>query len=228
MVCDVTSSTPDPDPVDLTLAAYSSSAARYLEGIARPPSTLLAYLDRFSAMVGPGPVLEIGSGPGWDADHLEERGVTVVRSDAVVEFVRLLRDAGHEARVIDVRHDDLGGPYRGVLADAVLLHLTTDQMRDALRRLRDAVEPDGFLGVTLKEGDGAEWRTEKIDQPRFFQYWREPALRDVLAAAGWDVVSLEHRTGLTAAWLLVIARRRSGRLPTHQDERPGDQGAALG
>jgi hypothetical protein len=31
--------------------------------------------------------------------------------------------------------------------------------------------------MTLKEGDGEEWRTVKLGLPRHFTYWREPALR---------------------------------------------------
>lgn len=34
--------------------------------------------------MGGGTVLELGSGPGWDADHLESRGVQVLRTGAVL------------------------------------------------------------------------------------------------------------------------------------------------
>jgi SAM-dependent methyltransferase len=197
-----------PDPTELTLAAYRAAAEEYVAGSSRPGEDLRAHLDRFADLVGGGPVLEVGTGPGWDADHLQERGVLVLRSDGAPEFVQRARDAGHEARVIDVRHDALGGPYRGVLADAVLLHLPADQFEGVLRRLADAVEPGGFLGLTLKEGDGHEWTTEKIEQPRFFQYWREPALRTALAVTGWEVIRLDRARGRSVPWLHVLAQRR--------------------
>jgi hypothetical protein len=47
--------------------------------------------------------------------------------------------------MLDIRTGDLGGPYNGVLANAVLLHLSRDQFRDALRRMRQAVTADGQL-----------------------------------------------------------------------------------
>jgi protein-L-isoaspartate O-methyltransferase len=37
--------------------------------------------------VGRGHILELGSGPGWDAAYLERRGVQVTRSDATRAFV---------------------------------------------------------------------------------------------------------------------------------------------
>lgn len=94
------------DPNEATLAAYRCAAQRYLDASARPAPALLAYLDKFADMVGTGPVLELGSGPGWDADHLEARGVRVIRSDATSRFVQLLRAAGHEALTIDLRSND--------------------------------------------------------------------------------------------------------------------------
>jgi protein-L-isoaspartate O-methyltransferase len=47
----------------------------------------LAYLDRVAGLVGRGHILELGSGPGWDAAYLERRGVQVTRSDATRPFV---------------------------------------------------------------------------------------------------------------------------------------------
>lgn len=67
-------------------------------------------LDRYADLVGSGRVLELGSGPGWDALHLEARGVRVTRSDATGAFLTRLRAAGHEALHLGVRTDDLGGP----------------------------------------------------------------------------------------------------------------------
>jgi len=142
------------DPVDATIAAYEVGAEQYLRATAPPGPALLAYLDRLADLVGQGHVLEIGSGPGWDADHMERRGLRVTRTDATPAFVELLRAAGHDARRLDVRLDPLGGPYQAVLADAVLLHLSRPQFEDVVRRARRAVVAGGVLGFTLKEGDG--------------------------------------------------------------------------
>lgn len=194
------------DKGDLTLASYESSAARYLEQSAPPGAAMVQYLDRFAHLVGSGHVLELGSGPGWDALHLEARGLRVTRSDATPAFLTLLRAAGHEARVLDVRIDDLGGPYDGILADAILLHLDRPQLDDVLVRARDAVLDNGILGFTVKEGDGDGWTTAKLGRPRHFTYWRELGLRDALTRAGWTVDRLDHIAGRHEPWLYVLAR----------------------
>jgi SAM-dependent methyltransferase len=195
------------DPDDTTLASYQAAADSYIEQSTPQPGPFLrAFLDRLADLVGHGHVLELGSGPGWDADYLEQQGVQVTRSDATRAFVDRLRAAGHQAQLLDIRHDDLGGRYDAVLADAVLLHLSRDQFRHALSRIRQAVTPAGRLAITLKEGDGEGWSTAKLGLPRHFTYWREPALRQALHDAGWFVTFLAHVPGRTDQWLQVIAQ----------------------
>ncbi len=194
------------DPGDLTLTAYAAGVQRYLEHSAAPGPAMRRHLDRLAAVVGGGHVLELGSGPGWDAAYLENRGVRVTRTDATPAFVERLRAAGHDARLLDVRIDPLGGPYEAVLADAMLLHLTREQFEDVLRRARRAVVDGGVLAFTVKEGDGAAWSNAKLDLPRHFTYWRESAVREVLTRSGWTVTSLDHVTGRTEPWLYVLAR----------------------
>jgi SAM-dependent methyltransferase len=194
------------DPCDVTLRSYSAAIDHYIARSNSSSAALHQYLDQFADLIGDGHVLELGSGPGWDADYLEARGVTVSRTDATAEFVERLRSQGHDATVLDVRTDDFGGPYDGVLANAVLLHLNRAQFEDALRRARRAVRPEGVLAVTLKEGDGEAWTTAKLDQPRHFTYWREPKLRTVLERTGWTVISAQHVKGRTEPWLFTLAR----------------------
>jgi SAM-dependent methyltransferase len=103
---------------DVTIASYKAGALAYLQQSPPPGAPVRAYLDKVGALVGRGTVLELGSGPGWDAAYLESRGPRVVRTDAVNAFVELLRADCYPARRLDVRVDDFGGPYDAVLANA--------------------------------------------------------------------------------------------------------------
>lgn len=194
------------DPNDLTLATYQTAAQRYIDRSVVGAPAVLAFLDGLADLVGDGWVLELGSGPGTDAAYLEQRGVRVLRTDATPAFVQRLRDAGHDARTLDARRDDFGGPYNAVLANAVLLHLSRSQFAEAIRRARASARPAGVLAITLKEGDGERWSTAKLDRPRHFTFWREPAVRSVLESAGWTDVVVDHVVGRAEQWLYVIAR----------------------
>ncbi|HET6877425.1 MAG TPA: methyltransferase domain-containing protein [Jatrophihabitans sp.] len=193
---------------DVTLRTYEAAAEDYRrERRNEIPPPLRALLERIVARVASGArCLEIGSGPGLEADFLEGLGVRVTRTDAASAFVRMMRDAGHDARRLDIRTDDLGGPWDLVLANAVLLHLSRTEFAAAVRKVHEALASDGCFALTLKEGDGEEWHTRKLGLPRHFTYWREPRLRAELDAAGWRVESLEHVAGLNDDWLYVVVR----------------------
>jgi len=212
------SSSPPRQPGDVTLGSYDAAAHLYLMHSAPPGPAVLAYLDEVARLVGDGTVLELGSGPGWDAMYLESRGPRVLRTDGAPAFVQMLEAAGHQTRLLDVRLDDFGGPYAAVLANAVLLHLTREQFVDVLQRARQAVADGGVLAFTLKEGDGQAWTEAKLGRPRHFTYWREPAVRAALLETGWQVLSLEHVGGRVEPWLFVFAR--TGAAPGEPPRRP--------
>jgi SAM-dependent methyltransferase len=194
------------DPNDVTLETYEAAAAEYTERTVGPFPPFIAFVDTLAELVGNGCVLELGSGPGRDADYLEGKGLRVIRTDGAVSFVEMMRSEGHDAHQLDLRTDAFGGPHDAVLANAVLLHLTQDQLEAALRRLRAAVRDGGLLAFTVKKGTGAGWSREKVGRPRYFVYWQEHALREVLTGAGWAVYSLEHCSGPADDWLQVIAK----------------------
>jgi len=194
------------DSVDITLRSYETAAQRYVDQSAAPSPALCAFLDRFADTVGFGRVLELGSGPGVDAAYLEQRGLDVSRTDATPAFVKMMRAAGREAHLLDIRTADLDGPWDAVLAQAVLLHLDRAQFADALQRIRQAVMDGGVLAFTVEEGDGDAWSEAKLDLPRHFTYWRERSLRDVLAQTRWAVMSIDRVAGRVEPWLFVMAR----------------------
>jgi SAM-dependent methyltransferase len=193
------------DPNDVTLETYEATASDYAARYANPHPPFVAFLDTLAGLVGDGCVLELGSGPGRDADYLEGKGLRVIRTDGAASFVETMRNEGHDAHQLDLRTDPFGGPHDAVLADAVLLHLTQDQLEPVLRRLRAAVRDGGLLAFTLKKGTGTGWSTEKLGRPRYFVYWQAHELLEVLTSAGWSVRSLEHFTGPADDWLHVIA-----------------------
>lgn len=196
------------DPREQTIAAYQEYAQAYAAARTGVPDQIHRDIVEFSGRVGPGgQVLEIGSGPGLDALALEESGLSVRRTDITPAFVDLLRAQGHDADVLDPLSDDLGGPYDGVWASAVLLHVERADLPVLLTRVRAAVRDDGVLYLSVKEGDGEVWSTHgSVATPRHFVLWREEPLREVLDASGWEVERLAHTQGSRDPFLDVFAR----------------------
>lgn len=197
------------DPTDVTIASYDANVDRY---VATAPGQVTdqvaALLRELAARVPGGRVLELGSGPGREADYLEQLGVHVDRTDATAAFVDALRARGHDARLLDAR-GDLGGPYDAIFANAVLLHLDRDDLETVARSCYDAVRPGGLIAATFKEGDGEAWSEAKLEAPRWFVYWREQPLRELFERAGWQVERIDHIAGRTEPWLHPVCRRET-------------------
>lgn len=200
-----------------TVAAYDVSAGPYRDGTLVMPDSVRAVLARFVSAVPEGArILEIGSGPGRDAQALEASGLNVRRTDITNGFVRMMLDEGYDADLIDPLVDDLTDPksphepYDGVWASACLLHVARADLPSVLTRLAAATREGGALHLSLKEGDGEEWSTHgNVTGPRRFVYWRAEPLRTALEEAGWSVLESGCGDGLRGdRWIDVLARRR--------------------
>ena len=202
----------------VTVGSYEVAAEGYRAASAALTAPVRARIDELASHLPAGArVLEIGSGGGRDAAALEVRGLDVRRTDVTPAFVDRLRGEGHEADVLDPLTDDLTDPrrpgttYDAVWANACLLHVDRADLPVVLARLATATRPGGLLMASVKEGDGEAWSTHgTVATPRHFVYWREPALREVLLGAGWDVEQVTSRDGLRGErWLMVTARMRA-------------------
>ena len=119
-----------------------------------------------------------------------------------------------EPRLLDARSENYLAPgspgYHAVFANAVLLHLSRDDLGRALVTARRACLPGGLLVATVKKGDGEAWSQAKLDQPRHFTYWQEEPLEQAARRAGWTEVSATETTTATSAerWITLTGRNR--------------------
>jgi SAM-dependent methyltransferase len=147
-----------------------------------------ALRELVAAIPAGGTALEIGSGPGRDAEVLEAQGITVRRAD--------------------VTTDDLGGPYDAVLALAVLQHVERAQLPDVLGRVAAALRPGGVFLLSVRVGDGEQWEVGDSGNPCFTVLWREPDLCDLLEDADLDLVwRAEAEDSEKSHWLTFLVRR---------------------
>lgn len=189
-----------------TVAAYERHARDYAENVPREPSPFDAQaLRRFVAAMPPDSgVLEIGSGPGWDADFVESLGVAVHRTDVTAAFRDFQTERGKRIDALDLLADDIAGRYGGVLMLCVLQHFERAQVDAALRKLRLALLDGGTLLLSYPLGDEDFWQHGSSGDYRVVR-WSAAALDQRLAQAGFTVDWSASRDFDEGPWRTVLA-----------------------
>ena len=136
-----------------TVQSYEGFAREYdtLVNGRRPPHIEDALRRLVQCLPIGGSVLEVGSGTGRDADFVESLGAVVRRTDAAQAFLDLMAERGKKADLLNVMTDELGGgPYDGVLAMGVLIHVDREQVAPVLRKIHAALKPGGAFLVAMR------------------------------------------------------------------------------
>jgi SAM-dependent methyltransferase len=202
-----------PEDADLaanrdTLDAYEGYARTYTERTEADHSASSDALRELVAAVGSSAhVLEIGSGPGWDADHLESLGLRVRRTDATVAFCDVQAERGKHVDVVDVLVDPLGGPYDGVMAMYVLQHVARAATAGVVGRIADALRPGGVFLVALREGEGEECERGDVSGAYHVVLRGEAEFEAELKTAGLEPVWRQRYAGTEGDWLTWLARK---------------------
>ena len=126
-----------------TVASYEQCATDYaLSTAPTTPQCDRPLLQRLLGALRDGEtVLEIGSGPGWDADWLEQAGLTVRRTDAAEAFLAFQLERGKVAERLDVVRDPVSGTYGAVLALYVFQHVDRQALPAVLRKVAAVLRP---------------------------------------------------------------------------------------
>ncbi len=200
-------------------ASYGTVAASYAEALTDELAGLRFerwLLDRIAA--GPGPVVEVGCGPGHVTAYLTAAGADATGIDLTPEMVEQARQRFPEGHyeVGDLRR--LMRPtnaegWGAVLAWYSLIHLAPSELPDVLTSLLRPLRPGGWLLIAGHAGhhvrSNSSWFDHEIDLDFVFHEPAELVAR--LREAGLTDVEWYHRgpfaeRGETTERLYVLGR----------------------
>lgn len=193
-----------------TLQSYQDKTQEYIERTPIDDPTITKWLDEALALMSvPGIILEVGSGFGRDAEYVRSKGYEIECSDAVPNFVELLRDKGFNARMLNLLTDEIGGSYDMIIANAVLLHFNPEETKAVSSKIYDALTDEGVFAVRMKAGSGPHWSDEKLDAPRYFYYWQQEDLKTLFQECGFDWISVRnsYTAHNNATWMDIILKK---------------------
>lgn len=195
------------NPNQQTIQAYEAFAKQYIDSTPHESPEFVKELINSAVTDLPkdAKILELGSAFGREAAYLKTLGYSVECSDAVQAFINQLQERGFKARKLNAITDDLGGPYDLILANAVLLHFTRVQTRQALNRILTALHHNGVFAFTILEGTGDKLAKDKLGAARYFCFWSEEEVRQLLLDVGFQQIRINKAQTPWAVWLQIIA-----------------------
>jgi SAM-dependent methyltransferase len=129
-------------------------------------------------------LLEIGAGTGRDSLFFQQNGRTVTCTDLSPEMVRLCRQKGLDAHLMDFT--DLQFPansFDAIFARNCLLHLPKKEWPAVLQSIQTILKPAGLFYLGVYGGDDHEgiWAGDSYEPQRFFTFYTDQGLQATLA-----------------------------------------------
>jgi TDG/mug DNA glycosylase family protein len=182
------------DPHRRTLEVYERRAGEWQAR--RPPRTQEAqrFGDRLRAQPPPGPVVDLGCGPGWHLPHLPAGAVALVGARAMLDLV-----PAHSPGAPRVQSDLRALPFArhslgAVWANKSYVHLRRDQVPLALWDVHRAMAVDAPLYLGVFAGDLEHAQLDDDDfRGRSFSGWPSELLQHVVEGAGFEIERVEVR-----------------------------------
>lgn len=128
-------------------------------------------------------LLEIGCGPGWDAQFFQSQGFRVLAVDNAPTMVELTAEKGITAQVLDCYDlDQINECFDAVYTLNCLLHIPKQDIDRILHLISRRLNDSGLMYLGLWGDENFEGILEQdIYEPkRFFSFWEAEALLEVL------------------------------------------------
>lgn len=161
-------------------------------------------------------ILDLGCGPGKDAQFFIDSGYQVTGVDISPQMISLARRLVPKGEFIvsDIESLSLNAQsFDAVWASASLLHVSKQAMPSVLKQLHEALRSGGIFYVSMKKGDGEELTPDERYEgfEKFWNYVQENELADLLIEQGFEILeqnthqkSSSHQTH---PWISVICKK---------------------
>jgi ubiquinone/menaquinone biosynthesis C-methylase UbiE len=192
-----------------TIAAYRELASKYVQrwDDFRNDKVMKRFV---SLLAEPKNVLDLASGTGRDLRLFQEYGINAVGVDLSPHMLKTSEQSSVNDRVCvaDIRR--LPFPERrfdGIWASACLLHFPRSAVSTFFQEIARVSE--GIVFISLVEGQGHSWAKAPNNTARFFAYYSQREIRELLNAFEFSIIDMWNPNPPEdyPLWLYVLARK---------------------
>lgn len=185
---------------------YERYAASYYENTVN--LNMEEALGRFLALLPENAeVLDLGCGTGRDTVYLEDAGCYVTPMDGSEQMCRLA-EIYTDKEVLHMTFEEMEFEevFDGIWACASLLHVEGKNMDRIMKKVVNALKPEGVLYMSFKYGDAEEIRNQRL----FHDYTEETAYDMVMRQEGVRIVEMwqsDDVRGIETKWLNLLVKK---------------------
>ena len=128
-------------------------------------------------------ILEIGCGPGQDAQFFQGQGFRVFAIDNAPTMVKLTNNRGIPAQVLDCYElDQINETFDAVYTMNCLLHIPKRDVGQIFSLISSRLSEEGlmYLGLWGTEDFEGVWMQDKYEPKRFFSFFKAETLLEVV------------------------------------------------
>lgn len=177
------------------------------------PRVLQYQLNQFiSCLPKNAKILDVACGAGRDVQYFLEEGYNAVGIDlskGMIEQAKNRVSGGSfiQMDMLDLKFDT--EEFDAVWCMNSLLHIPKDIVMNALKNFHKVLKPNGVLFLAVQEGEGEKFvRFEKSgNMPRFFAFYQQPEIENMLEEAGFIISSSYNEDDEEVSWINILAKK---------------------
>ena len=153
-------------------------------------------------------ILDAGCGSGRDAKYFKDLGYDITAIDASEEMCKLASElTGSTVLNIKFQEIEFEDKFDGIWASASLLHVSSDEISDVLKRLKKSLKENGVFYASFKYGD-----FEGERNGRYFNDLDEVTSRQLFESEDFEVIKTwithDSRKGRESErWVNILVKK---------------------
>lgn len=204
---------------DTTITSYNDYAQEYKEEVKEfwrlfPKTTL----EEFRKNLKGKKILDLGSGPGYDAILLRDTGLDVLCIDGSASMVKITEKLGFASLEKKFSELELGTEsFDGVWAYTSLLHVSQNEMKETVKNIHRWLKKDGIFLIGMIEG---EFEGEKTglgiankNAHRYFKFYNEENLEKIISPLGFRKIFQEKYKPYSKTYIHQLYRKLRHPIP---------------
>lgn len=209
-------------PYDDVKNQYDEAGKQYSAYFDKPHPFTEKDREHFQSLLSPNAsLLDIGSGPGYDAKYFCEKGFQVTGIDFSDTMISIASQSAPLAKFIKMdmrRLDQIKEKFDAIWSSFSFLHINQDDAAGVLSQFKDVLKDNGLIYICIRTQPLTEWHITQICEldtakekylNTYIQEWDQDEFLRLITQSGFNLLEKRSfdRPGGTHPFLSVIAKK---------------------